>query len=147
MTLARLQVEKGIWQPSTPWRGRPLRQIPPDYAGFHGHILGRLGQSRAAVERYELCDALGAGEGAGGSGLGQALEGRWPIAGGAGRLSPCFGHRHPQWRAGSAGGKPPALISGALEGNGREALDQERQQGPGAPVPASGLKTFAAYSG
>lgn len=77
MTLARLQVEKGDLAAAehTLARSAPYAKSQADYAGFHGHILGRLGQSRAAVERYELATRLGAGEGRWWFGLGQALEG------------------------------------------------------------------------
>lgn len=76
MTLARLQVERGdlaaaarVLQSSEPYANGNA-----DYLGFAGHVLHRLGQHRAAAERYLAATRIAPGEGRWWLGLGLALE-------------------------------------------------------------------------
>lgn len=76
MTLARLQVERGdlasaarVLQASESYAGGNA-----DYLGFLGHVLHRLGQHRAASERYLAATRIAPGEGRWWLGLGLALE-------------------------------------------------------------------------
>lgn len=84
MSLARLQVERGDLAAAekTLARSAAHGRAQADYAGFHGHLLLRLGQTAAAVERYETATRLAAAEGRWWFGLGQSLEaaGRGPEA-------------------------------------------------------------------
>ena len=76
MSLARLQVERGDLAAAekTLARSAAHARAQADYAGFHGHLLLRLGQAGAAVERYDTATRLAAAEGRWWFGLGQALE-------------------------------------------------------------------------
>lgn len=76
MTLARLQVERGdlataarTLQVSQPYAGDNA-----DYLGFHGHVLHRQGQHKAAAEAYQAAARIAPSEGRWWLGLGLALE-------------------------------------------------------------------------
>lgn len=77
MSLARLQVERGdlAGAEHTLVRFRPQAGGSAEYAGFHGHLLNRLGQYRDAVDQYQAATRAAPAEGRWWFGLGQALEG------------------------------------------------------------------------
>jgi len=76
MSLARLQVERSdvaaAEKTLAKYRGSAAGSA--EYAGFHGHLLLRLGRGREAVEAYQQAVRLGAADGRWWFGLGQSLE-------------------------------------------------------------------------
>lgn len=76
MSLARLQLERG--DPAAAWQtleaSAPAASASPDYQGFCGHVLHRLGRSREAAAYYQNALRLAPGEGRWWLGLGLAYE-------------------------------------------------------------------------
>lgn len=77
MSLARLTVERGDAAGAERILARSAAAAAgnAEYAGFHGHLLIRLGQFRAAAEQYQAATRLAPTDGRWWFGLGQALEG------------------------------------------------------------------------
>lgn len=76
MTLARLQVERGDLSAAarTLQASQAYAGDNADYLGFHGHVLHRQGQHKAAAETYQAAARIAPGEGRWWLGLGLALE-------------------------------------------------------------------------
>ncbi|WP_263769696.1 tetratricopeptide repeat protein [Propionivibrio soli] len=76
MSLARLQVERndlgGAWQ--TLDHSLPAAGSSPDYQGFAGHVLQRLGRNAEAAERYTVAARLAPRDGRWWLGLGLAYD-------------------------------------------------------------------------
>lgn len=76
MSLARLQVERndlgGAWQ--TLDHSLPAAGSSPDYQGFAGHVLQRLGRNAEAAERYAAAARLAPRDGRWWLGLGLAYD-------------------------------------------------------------------------
>lgn len=76
MSLARLQVERndlgGAWQ--TLDHSLPAAGSSPDYQGFAGHVLQRLGRNAEAAERYTAAARLAPRDGRWWLGLGLAYD-------------------------------------------------------------------------
>lgn len=77
MSLARLLVERNdlAGAEKVLVRSQHLALGNAEYAGFHGHVLNRLGRYRDAAERYGAASRLAPAEGRWWFGLGQALDG------------------------------------------------------------------------
>lgn len=77
MSLARLTVERGdaAGAERVLARSAPYAVGNAEYAGFHGHLLNRLGKFRAAAEQYQAAARSAPGDGRWWFGLGLALEG------------------------------------------------------------------------
>ncbi|HZX31583.1 MAG TPA: tetratricopeptide repeat protein [Rhodocyclaceae bacterium] len=76
MSLARLQVERGDLAAGerTLSRSRPYAGSSPEFLGFHGYVLQRLGQHKESAEQYLLAARLAPSDGRWWFGVGQALE-------------------------------------------------------------------------
>lgn len=76
MSLARLTLERGDMPGAERVLSRHAQYAVgnPEYAGFHGHLLYRMGQYRSAAERYQAASRLAPADGRWWFGLGQALE-------------------------------------------------------------------------
>jgi MSHA biogenesis protein MshN len=77
MSLARLQVDRSEVNAAerTLARFAAYGAGSAEYAGFHGHLLNRLGQHREAAEQYLAATRIAPADGRWWFGLGQALEG------------------------------------------------------------------------
>lgn len=76
MSLARLLVDRGDLAGAERIlaKHRPAATGSAEYAGFHGHLLLRLGRAHDAVEAYQQATRLTAADGRWWFGLGQSLE-------------------------------------------------------------------------
>lgn len=76
MSLARLQVERGDIAAGerTLSRSRSHAGASPEFLGFHGYLLHRLGQNKDAAEQYLSAARQSPSDGRWWFGLGQALE-------------------------------------------------------------------------
>lgn len=76
MSLARLQVERGDVAAGerTLSRSQPHAGSSPEFVGFHGYLLQRLGRYKESAEQYQLATRLSSSDGRWWFGLGQALE-------------------------------------------------------------------------